>query len=377
MNALPTRLPCNHARLRQEHGPHDWEPQPGMDPVHCPGHGQPETVADWHAAGCARACSEQHTYAWGRCALAPESARPEPTISIGRVETEADGQPGIVLRSIPLTAWDALITVAKWVSRGKAMALDADPDIAPAYPDAAARHALGALDDAGLLGDRQPAVSTTTDAADVRARPTQPWSQVEARAFNAVQPALSKAGEWLPLSVRRAVARAVLAELKPELDDLDRYEEVVGELNEANTGLARRAARAEAALREVLDLFAPASTLRTDGTDLTYSATAVIDAAGMTRWRAALNGEQPAPGPAATEATDVPPLRRLESRAVTAALTAMQAQGEWLPMPAVEAVAKAVVAEITGDAGAGRCSCGGRFPLNHLHADQHQLEEQP
>ncbi|MFF8679525.1 hypothetical protein ACF07F_16600 [Streptomyces sp. NPDC015237] len=30
--------------------------------------------------------------------------------------------------------------------------------------------------------------------------------------------------------------------------DLDRYEEVVGELNETNTGLARRAARAEAAV---------------------------------------------------------------------------------------------------------------------------------
>ncbi|WHM30256.1 hypothetical protein OH540_09495 [Streptomyces sp. BPPL-273] len=55
--------------------------------------------------------------------------------------------------------------------------------------------------------------------------------------------------------------------------------------------------------------------------------------------------------PEATEATDAPPLRRLESRAVTAALTAMQAQGEWLPMAAVEAVAKAVAAEITGDAG--------------------------
>ncbi|MCM8555378.1 hypothetical protein [Streptomyces sp. STCH 565 A] len=30
--------------------------------------------------------------------------------------------------------------------------------------------------------------------------------------------------------------------------DLDRYEEAVGELNEANTGLARRAAQAEAAI---------------------------------------------------------------------------------------------------------------------------------
>ncbi|MGW0920137.1 hypothetical protein ACWD3J_14105 [Streptomyces sp. NPDC002755] len=39
------------------------------------------------------------------------------------------------------------------------------------------------------------------------------WSQIQARAFNAVQPALRKAGEWLPLSARRAVANAVLAEL--------------------------------------------------------------------------------------------------------------------------------------------------------------------
>jgi len=122
---------------------------------------RPLSDVDWYAAGCSRDCSEQHTYVWGRCALAPESARPTPMISIGRVETEADGCPGIVLRSIPVTAWDALVTVAKWVSRGRAMALDADPDIAPAYPDAAARRALGALHDAGLLGGPQPAPAAT------------------------------------------------------------------------------------------------------------------------------------------------------------------------------------------------------------------------
>lgn len=106
---------------------------------------------DWYDAGCARDCSEQHTYAWGRCAHAPESAKPTPTISILRVEDSDGLAKDIVTRTIPLTAWEALITVAKWVSRGRSYALDADPDIAPAYPDAAARHALGALDDAGLL----------------------------------------------------------------------------------------------------------------------------------------------------------------------------------------------------------------------------------
>jgi len=30
-------IPCNAAHLRVHHAPHGWEPQPGMDPVHCPG----------------------------------------------------------------------------------------------------------------------------------------------------------------------------------------------------------------------------------------------------------------------------------------------------------------------------------------------------
>ncbi|MER5843229.1 hypothetical protein ABT099_23615 [Streptomyces prasinus] len=34
----PSILKCNHAHLRQPHGAHEWEPQPGMTPVHCPGH---------------------------------------------------------------------------------------------------------------------------------------------------------------------------------------------------------------------------------------------------------------------------------------------------------------------------------------------------
>lgn len=123
----------------------------------------PEPAADWYEAGCARDCSEQHTYELGRCALST-SAPPEPTISVGRVEMEADGHPGIVLRSIPLSAWDALITVAKWVSRGKSFALDADPAIAPCYPDASARRALGALHDAGLL--TAPAVVSSPPATD-------------------------------------------------------------------------------------------------------------------------------------------------------------------------------------------------------------------
>ncbi|MEU9218840.1 hypothetical protein AB0D47_20090 [Streptomyces sp. NPDC048376] len=95
MTDLPTSLPCSTATLRQPHPPHDWEPQPGMDPVHCPGGGQPEA----------------------------------------------------------------------------------------------------------------------TEATEPAETATAPWTQLEARASNAVQPALREAGEWLPLSARRKVARAVLAEL--------------------------------------------------------------------------------------------------------------------------------------------------------------------
>lgn len=44
------------------------------------------------------------------------------------------------------------------------------------------------------------------------------WTQLEARAFNAVLPALKEAGAWLPMSVRRKVARAVLAEILGPID---------------------------------------------------------------------------------------------------------------------------------------------------------------
>ena len=44
------------------------------------------------------------------------------------------------------------------------------------------------------------------------------WTQLEARAFNAVLPALRQAGEWLPLSARRAVANAVLDVVREHLD---------------------------------------------------------------------------------------------------------------------------------------------------------------
>jgi hypothetical protein len=109
--------------------------------------GQPDP--DWFEAGCPGDCRKKHTRRPGYCTLVPP---PEPAVSFLRTEDAPDGGRHIVTHSIPVTAWNQLITVAKWVSRGRSAAFLPDPGIAPAYPDAAARFALGALDDAGLLG---------------------------------------------------------------------------------------------------------------------------------------------------------------------------------------------------------------------------------
>lgn len=96
-------------------------------------------------------------------------------------------------------------------------------------------------------------------------QPTTRWTPVTARAFNAVLPALRTAGEWLPLSARRAVADAVLAELKPELDAFAEYENTINWMTTC-TSCARvldsgireteRAERAEAAVAHVRKLLA-------------------------------------------------------------------------------------------------------------------------
>ncbi|MFJ2000287.1 hypothetical protein [Streptomyces chartreusis] len=118
---------------------------------------------DWFEAGCSGDCRRQHTRRPGYCALVPP---PEPTISILRVEPDPEGGKHIVTRSIPLTHWQGLIAVAKWVSRGKSFALDADPNIAPCYPDATARFALGALHDASLLDELSiPAASGPVESS--------------------------------------------------------------------------------------------------------------------------------------------------------------------------------------------------------------------
>ncbi|GGV36793.1 hypothetical protein GCM10010293_40260 [Streptomyces griseoflavus] len=90
-----------------------------------------------------------------------------------------------------------------------------------------------------LAADAAAAAGTTEPA---------PWSQLEAHAFNAVQPALNKAGAWLPMSHRRAVAKAVLAAVQPHL--AGHYQHAV----DATVAAEQRADEAEAKLARVQQL---------------------------------------------------------------------------------------------------------------------------
>ncbi|MEV6547957.1 HIT domain-containing protein [Streptomyces sp. NPDC051597] len=53
-----SNIPCS-ATLRRPHAPHDWQPQPGMNLVHCPGHrGEPQRASGppAHTGGNAEDC---------------------------------------------------------------------------------------------------------------------------------------------------------------------------------------------------------------------------------------------------------------------------------------------------------------------------------
>jgi hypothetical protein len=80
--------------------------------------------------------------------------------------------------------------------------------------------------------------------------------------------------------------------------DLDRYEEVLAELNDTLVHRAKHSAHTETVLREVLALFTPLATMRDTGTVMAYSSDEVVDAHRMTRWRAALDAPKEQPGPA-------------------------------------------------------------------------------
>jgi hypothetical protein len=55
--------------------------------------------------GCAYSCRKprEHTLVWGDCAQAPESARPEPRVTIGSTFIDVDGYPSIGMTSIPVS----------------------------------------------------------------------------------------------------------------------------------------------------------------------------------------------------------------------------------------------------------------------------------
>lgn len=97
-------------------GAHDG-PSPVLvaarDGWHCPDEACPY-IQDWahpfmaavpaEFDGCNYRCRQpqEHTLEWGECALAPESARPEPRLSVLRVRLAADGDNEIVTDSLTL-----------------------------------------------------------------------------------------------------------------------------------------------------------------------------------------------------------------------------------------------------------------------------------
>ncbi|MFE3678705.1 hypothetical protein [Streptomyces griseus] len=96
-------------------------------------------------------------------ALAPASE--PPVVATARIDLDVATTPDTV--PVPQEAFDRLVRVAMWVSRGQSMAHTPDPSpvIGSRYPDTAARKALGALDDVGLLDTyRQAATEETPDA---------------------------------------------------------------------------------------------------------------------------------------------------------------------------------------------------------------------
>ncbi|MET9150019.1 hypothetical protein ABZX82_01870 [Streptomyces griseoflavus] len=195
-------LKCNHAHLRHPHLAHGWEPQPGMDPVHCPGHpftaenrqrvqevDEPDLTVD-EARDLVSDLSVDLYWAQDRLGF------------VGECCDIADRE------QRPITTAD----VREWLK--------------------------------GARCGRQLAADTAApDAAE-----PEPWSQLEAHAFNAVQPALKDAGEWLRLSSRRAVAKAVLAAVQPHL--AAHYQRAV----DAALAAERRAHQAEAKLARIQHL---------------------------------------------------------------------------------------------------------------------------
>jgi hypothetical protein len=66
---------CTASVLRKPHGPHGWEPQPGMTPVRCPGFCNCPHPADEHSVyGCVDGCACEYLPPTG----APAGGAPQP-----------------------------------------------------------------------------------------------------------------------------------------------------------------------------------------------------------------------------------------------------------------------------------------------------------
>ncbi|MGW6790020.1 hypothetical protein [Streptomyces chartreusis] len=116
-------------------------------------------ISGWHSGrvedctgpGCGPGEATADASHWVCPTCGPTATEPHPRLPIRRCSNCKEHVRDAV--SVPRDALKALAEVAMWVSRGRSMAFVPDDSeaLGKVYPDAKARRALGALDDAALL----------------------------------------------------------------------------------------------------------------------------------------------------------------------------------------------------------------------------------
>lgn len=152
-------------------------------------------MTDWHEAGCARDCTEQHTYTPGRCALAviPDT-QPRPLTA--SVEPMPDGMLGIVVRARPTAS-----TIT-----------DTQLDQLYEQLERAQRVAMHAL-------DAEAAAFEPDDDSNTRPK-ADPNDELQQRLSDALRRSWDSAVNVHRDDAIRRDTEVVLAELRPELDAL-------------------------------------------------------------------------------------------------------------------------------------------------------------
>jgi hypothetical protein len=97
----PGVVQCTASVLQKPHGPHGWEPQPGMTPVRCPGFCKCDHPKDEHSVyGCVDGCGCEYLPPTGApaggaptpCGPAPDECGDEPCANHEREQAHAEGE---------------------------------------------------------------------------------------------------------------------------------------------------------------------------------------------------------------------------------------------------------------------------------------------